>query len=227
MIILVNTLQNPSGYNRPMRFSTIFFDLDDTLYPSSSGLWPAIKERMNTYMRDVLHIPADDIPTLREHYYKTYGTTLRGIKAHHEVDVDDFLAYVHDLPLDDFLTPNPLQREIIASLPQRKLVFTNADLPHAQRILATLQIDDLFETIIDINAVEPYCKPNPEVFAVAQELANEPDPRKCVMIDDIPRTTRAALDVGWASILYGTEEPTQDASGVFVDWNHLPILLGD
>ncbi len=66
-------------YNPPMRFSTIFFDLDDTLYPSSSGLWKAIKERMNIYMRDMLHIPEDEVPALREQYYKMYGTTLRGL----------------------------------------------------------------------------------------------------------------------------------------------------
>ena len=38
----------------------------------------------------------------------------------------------------------------------------------------------------------------PESFAIAQELADEPDPRKCVVIDDLPRTTRAALEVGMA-----------------------------
>jgi pyrimidine 5'-nucleotidase len=210
-----------------MRFSTIFFDMDDTLYPSSSGLWHAIKERMNIYMHDVLKIPKDEVSALREQYYQMYGTTLRGLVERHQVNEQDFLAFVHNLPLKDYLTPNPLQREIIASLSQRKLVFTNADIHHARRVLAALQLDDLFETIIDINAVAPYCKPNPESFAIAQELANEPNPRKCVMIDDLPRTTRAALEVGMASILYGTEAPTEDASGVFIDWNHLPILLSD
>ena len=28
-----------------MRFTTLFFDLDDTLYPNSSGLWQGIKAR--------------------------------------------------------------------------------------------------------------------------------------------------------------------------------------
>jgi putative hydrolase of the HAD superfamily len=210
-----------------MRFTTIFFDLDDTLYPSSTGLWPAIKERMNLYMTERMGLPADEVPALREQYFKLYGTTLRGLQAHHNVDAQDYLAYVHDLPLEDFLTPNLLQREVIASLRTRNLIFTNADVHHARRVLATLNLDDLFETIIDVNAVAPYCKPMPESFAIAQDLADEPDPRKCVMIDDLPHTTRAALNVGMASILYGTDEPTPDASGVFVDWNHLPILLGD
>ena len=210
-----------------MRFTTIFFDLDDTLYPNSTGLWKAINERMNLYMCERMGIPEKDVPALREQYFKMYGTTLRGLQARHQVDVEDYLAFVHDLPLKDYLTPNPTQREIIASLPSRKLIFTNADVNHARRVLAALQLDDLFESIVDVNAVAPYCKPMPESFAIAQELANEPDPRKCVMIDDLPHTTRAALEVGMPSILYGTDEPTSDASGVFTDWNHLPILLGD
>jgi len=210
-----------------MRFTTLFFDLDDTLYPASSGLWHAIKDRMNLYMLERLGLPENDIPILREQYFKMYGTTLRGLQERHIVYKDDFLAFVHDLPLKDYLTPNRIVRDVIASLPTRNLIFTNADVPHARRVLATLQLDDLFETVVDVNAVAPYCKPMPESFAIAMDLADEPDPRKCVMIDDLPRTTRAALNVGMASLLYGCEEPSEDASGVFTDWTHLPILLGD
>jgi putative hydrolase of the HAD superfamily len=210
-----------------MRFTTLFFDLDDTLYPSSTGLWPAIKDRMNLFMLERLGIPENDIPFLREQYFKMYGTTLRGLQERHNVDKEDFLAFVHDLPLQDYLTPNPIVREVIASLPTRNLIFTNADIPHARRVLAALQLEDLFERVVDVNAVAPYCKPMPESFAIAMDLADEPDPRKCVMIDDLPRTTRAALSVGMASLLYGCDEPTEDASGAFTDWTHLPVLLGD
>jgi putative hydrolase of the HAD superfamily len=210
-----------------MRFTTLFFDLDDTLYPSSAGLWQAIRERMNIYMCERLGLPEKDVPVLREQYFKMYGTTLRGLQERHNVDKEDFLAFVHDLPLKDYLIPNPTLRDVIASLPTRNLIFTNADVPHARRVLAALELDDLFETVVDINAVAPYCKPMPESFAIAMELANEPDPRKCVMIDDLPRTTRAALNVGMASLLYGCDEPTEDASGVFTNWKDLPILLGN
>ena len=209
-----------------MRFSTLFIDLDDTLYPSSCGLWPALKDRMTLYMCERLHIPEEDVPVLREQYYKMYGTTLRGLQERHAVNTEDYLAFVHDVPLKDYLTPDPIVREVIASLPTRNLIFTNADAKHAWRVLAALGLDDLFDTIVDVNAIAPYCKPMPASFAIAMELANEPDPRKCVMIDDLPRTTRVALEVGMASLLYGTEVPTADASGVFIDWRHLPILLG-
>ena len=210
-----------------MRFTTLFFDLDDTLYPASTGLWHAIKERMNLYMRHRLGIPENEIAVLREQYFKMYGTTLRGLQERHQVDKEEYLAFVHDLPLQEYLTPNPVVREVIAALPTRNLIFTNADTPHARRVLAALQLDDLFETVVDVNAIAPYCKPMPESFAIAMDLANEPDPRKCVMIDDLPRTTRAALGVGMASLLYGCDKATEDASGVFTDWTDLPILLGD
>ena len=210
-----------------MRFTTLFFDLDDTLYPSSTGLWFAIKDRMTLYMIERLGLPEQDVPVLREQYFKMYGTTLRGLQERHKVDKDDYLAFVHDLPLRDYLKPDPIVREVIASLPTHNLIFTNADAPHARRVLAALELDDLFETIVDVNEVAPYCKPMPESFAIAMELADEPDPRKCVMIDDLPRTTRAALNLGMASLLYGCNEPSQDASGVFTDWKDLPILLGD
>lgn len=210
-----------------MRFTTLFFDLDDTLYPASTGLWPAIKERMTMYMCERLGIPEAEVPFLREQYFKMYGTTLRGLQERHHVDAEDYLAYVHDLPLQNYLTPDPVLRKVIASLPTRNLIFTNADASHARRVLAALDLVDLFDTIVDVNAIAPYCKPMPESFAIAMELADEPDPRKCVMIDDLSRTTRAALEVGMASLLYGSEIRTPDASGVFTDWSHLPILLGD
>jgi putative hydrolase of the HAD superfamily len=212
-------------YNRPMKFTTIFFDLDDTLYPSSAGLWQAIKDRMNDYMRERMDIPEQDIPRLREKYFMQYGTTLRGLQAHHKIDTDDFLAYVHNLPLGNYLTPNDSLRSIIASLPTRNLIFTNADIPHARRVLTALNLNDLFPAIVDVNAVAPYCKPMPASFEIAMKIAGESDPARCVMIDDIQRTTRAAREVGLFSILYGQTAVNGDASASLSDWNDLHGIL--
>jgi pyrimidine 5'-nucleotidase len=208
-----------------MRFTTIFFDLDDTLYPSNVGLWNAIKNRMNDYMREHMNIPADEIPKLREKYYLQYGTTLHGLQKHHQIDVDDYLAYVHDLPLGNYLTPDPVQRSVIASLPTHNLVFTNADIPHAERVLAALNLRDLFSAIVDVNTVSPYCKPMPESFAIAMKAAGESDSSRCVMIDDLPRTTRAAKSAGMFSILFGEKSMNGDAHASLSDWNELMNVL--
>ncbi len=208
-----------------MQFTTIFFDLDDTLYPSDSGLWLAIKERMNIYMREKLNIPAEQVSTLREKYYMQFGTTTRGLQEYHNLDTQDFLAYVHDLPLKEYLTPNPHLRSIIASLPTRNLIFTNADVHHADRVLKTLNLRDLFDTIVDVNAIAPYCKPMPDAFHIAMQLAGESDPRKCVMIDDLPRTTRAAKELGMFSILMSDTLKNDDANAHLTDWAQLHKIL--
>ncbi|MEW6401271.1 MAG: pyrimidine 5'-nucleotidase [Chloroflexota bacterium] len=208
-----------------MRFTTVFFDLDDTLYPSNAGLWQAIKARMNQYMLERMGFAEADIPRLREKYFLEYGTTLRGLQANHQINVDDFLAYVHDLPLGNYLTPDPVQRSVIASLPTRRLIFTNADAAHAGRVLRALQLDDLFPTIVDVNSMAPYCKPMPESFELAMKAAGETDPSRCIMVDDLTRTTRAARAVGMSSILYGRELANGDANTHFFDWSELPQIL--
>ncbi|GAB1469232.1 pyrimidine 5'-nucleotidase [Chloroflexota bacterium] len=208
-----------------MRFTTIFFDLDDTLYPANSGLWLAIKERMNVYMREKLNIPAAQVADLREKYYMQFGTTTRGLQEYHDLDTQDFLSYVHDLPLQDYLTPNPDLRRIIASLPTRNLIFTNADIHHADRVLKTLELRDLFELIVDVNAVAPYCKPMPDAFKLAMNLAGETDPRNCVMIDDLTRTTRAARELGMFSLLMNESFSNGDADAPLNDWAELHDIL--
>jgi pyrimidine 5'-nucleotidase len=208
-----------------VRFTTIFFDLDDTLYPSATGLWEAIKERMNLYMRERMGIPAQDIPRLRESYFLEYGTTLRGLQARHGVDAQDFLAFVHDLPLQEYLRPAPDLREIIDSLKVRKVIFTNADAPHARRVLKALGLQDCFEKVVDVHAVAPYCKPMPESFQIAMQVAGESDPRRCMMIDDLPHTTKAAREAGLFAVLFGHAEPHPEADAVLDDWRRLPALL--
>lgn len=208
-----------------MKYTTIFFDLDDTLYPASTGLWQAIKERMNLYMAERMGFDPAEIPHLREKYYLQYGTTLRGLQAHHDIDVEDYLAFVHNLPLDKYIQPRPDLCNLIASLGTRNLIFTNADAAHARRVLKALELDDCFETIVDVNAVAPYCKPMPESFQIAMCMAGESDPARCVMIDDLPRTTRAARDAGLFSILFGQDTPHPEANATLSDWRKLASIL--
>jgi putative hydrolase of the HAD superfamily len=208
-----------------MKITTVFFDLDDTLYPSRVGLWHAIKERMNLYMREHMDISEEEIPVLREKYFMQYGTTMRGLQAHHNINTADFLAFVHDLPLETYLTHDPLQREIIASLPTRNLIFTNADILHAQRVLTRLQLLDLFPLIVDVNAVAPYCKPMAESFAIAMKIAGETDPSRCVMIDDIDRTTQAARKAGLRTILAAENFSPEQADAQLTNWRDLPSIL--
>ena len=150
-----------------MRFNTFFFDLDETLYPSSSGLWIAIRERINTFMHERLGFPPEQIGVLREQLFREYGTTLRGLQANYAVDVDEYLAFVHNVPLEAHLQPDPDLRGVIEALPGHKYIFTNADCAHAARVTKALHLDGLWDGCIDVHVIAPYCKPMPESFTLA------------------------------------------------------------
>jgi putative hydrolase of the HAD superfamily len=208
-----------------MRFNTLFFDLDETLYPSSSGLWLAIRERINAFMRERMGFPPDQIEVLREKFFREYGTTLRGLQANYSVDVDEYLAFVHDVPLEPHLHPDPELRRIIEAIPARKFIFTNADCAHARRVTKVLGLDGLWDQCIDVHVIAPYCKPMPESFELALKAAGSPDPHACALLDDQARITRAARSLGLFTILVGKETAGQDADVALLKWADLNALL--
>jgi len=191
-----------------MLTNTLFFDLDDTLYPNSSGLWETIRDRMNDYMVELLDLPLDEIAKLRQHYLETYGTTLRGLQIHHQVDVDEYLAYVHDLPLQEFIKPDPGLGVLLRSLPQPRWIFTNADIHHAKRVLGILQIVGSFNGIIDIRALDFVCKPDPEAYWRAMKIAGITNPNECILFDDSLRNLSPAIELGWKTVLVARERPS-------------------
>lgn len=208
-----------------MPITTVFFDLDDTLYPASSGLWVAIRERISLYMHECLGIPWEDIPDLRRRYFEEYGTALRGLEANYPIRQEDYLAFVHDLPLKDYIQPDPNLRAVLENLKTRKLIFTNADSAHARRVMKTLEVVDLFEDIVDINDLTPFCKPMPESFQRAMFRAEEIDPARCVLIDDMQRNITGAHEFGLRTIMFGVDQPDPSADATLTNWLDLPKVL--
>jgi pyrimidine 5'-nucleotidase len=186
-----------------MQIETIFFDLDATLYPASNGLWPAIGVRIDQYMRERMGIPADETPQMRQHYYEQHGTTLRGLQIHYDIEAVDYLHYVHDLPLHEYLQPDPDLREMLLSIPRRRWIFTNADKAHAERVMSTLGIEDCFDGVVDIFALEPHCKPLEEAYHRALELAEVSDPKSCALLDDSAKNLAPAHQLGFFTVLVG------------------------
>jgi putative hydrolase of the HAD superfamily len=208
-----------------MPFSNLFFDLDDTLYPNTNGLWGAIRARMEDFMRQRMDLPPEEVARLRRSYFETYGTTLRGLQRHHQVDEHEFLAYVHDLPLENFLQPDPELRTLLLNLHQRKWIFTNADANHSRRVLAALGLSDCFDGIVDIHARGYHCKPEVEAYTLAMALAGERDPRRCALLDDSPRNLAPAHDLGITTVLVGTREPDPAADHAILNLKELPQVL--
>ncbi len=203
----------------------MFFDLDDTLYPNTNGLWEAIRLRMTDYLRDTLGFAPGEIQEIRQSYYENYGTTLRGLQTHHEVDEDDYLAYVHDLPLEEFISPDPRLRSMLESLPQKKWIFTNADADHAKRVLKVLGIEDCFSGLIDVRALDFLCKPDRQAYVRALDLAGEANPENCVLLDDSIRNLTPAQQAGYTTVLVGSTEQNQAADYTIESLKDLPQVF--
>ena len=143
-----------------------------------------------------------DVPSIRQRLWEQYGTTLRGLQAEFSVDMDAYLDFVHDVPLEKIIAPEPALDNLFTILPHQKHIFTNAHAAHARRVLSLLGISQHFENIIDIFAIQPYCKPQAEAFMKALAIIEE-DPRNCLLIDDSPNNLATAQTLGMGTVCVG------------------------
>ena len=189
-----------------MPFTTLLVDLDDTVYPSGNGLWETIARRIDLFMIERLGIPGPEVPAIRQDLFRRYGTTLRGLDATRHIDRRDYLSFVHDIPLQDYLKPDGRVRSALQACPLRRFIFTNSDRAHAGRVLKALELDDLFDQVIDIEDIWPYCKPMPEAFRLALERCGA-QPHECIFIDDTLANLASARNLGLSTILVRPSPP--------------------
>lgn len=208
-----------------MPIEVLFLDLDGTLYPHGCGLWDLIAERMEIYMHQVLDIPKDIIPSLRQAYFRKYGTTLGGLLANHSVDPEDFLSFVHDVPVREYIKPDEDLREILTKLPQIKWILTNSDRNHSNRVLTALGVADLFTGILGVSDMDFHNKPDPYVFEKALAAAGNPSPEACLFADDLPQNLVPAQEMGFMTVLVGDGEKNHAAMHHIQAINDLPKVL--
>lgn len=192
-----------------MLFTCAVFDLDETLYPTSAGLMQDVARRITDWLQRHLGLGPEEATHLREVYIHLYGTTLAGLLAEHreKVDVEDYLAYVHDVPVEDYLRPDPALRAMLTGIPLRRVVFTNSSAGHAARVLNALGIADLFERVVDIRALNFLHKPRREAYERLLTLLSAPGPA-CIMIDDRVVNLQPAKALGMTTVL--VNGPPQD-----------------
>uniref|UniRef100_A0A6N2KK84 Uncharacterized protein n=1 Tax=Salix viminalis TaxID=40686 RepID=A0A6N2KK84_SALVM len=138
------------------KYSCLLFDLDDTLYPLSSGIAAACGKNIKDYMVEELGIEESKLTELGNLLYKNYGTTMAGLRAiGYDFDYDEYHRFVHGrLPYEN-LKPDPVLRGLLLTLPIRKVIFTNADKVHALKVLSKLGLEDCFEGIICFETLNP------------------------------------------------------------------------
>jgi len=201
---------------------TWIFDLDNCLYPASTGLFALIDERMGAYIQRLLKVDADEARRVQKAHFHEHGTTLAGLMKAHGVDPHDFLDDVHAIPLDR-VSPNQRLRRGLARLPGRKIVFTNGDAPYARRVLDAIGIGEAFEALHDIHASE--LRPKPDIHGYRLLLDKfAVDPRRAAMVEDMAQNLRPAKALGMTTIWVdnGSERGNHDHSP-----DHIDLTIAD
>ncbi len=186
-----------------MKIEALFFDLDGTLYPDGVGVWNAISAKMNDFMHNELGIPLEKVSDIREGYFHKYGTTLRGIQHHYNIDPKVYLNYVHDIPVSDFIKPDAHLRELLKKNSLPKWIVTNSDKNHSMRVLDALGIGDQFKDIIDVWATDYNPKPSSLFFEAALKISGLTNTEKIIFFDDIQQNVLGAKTNGFIPVLVG------------------------
>lgn len=197
------------------------FDLDNTLYPASSGLYQYMDERIRTFVARSLNLPDDEAHRVQKQYFRDHGTTLSGMMAEHGTDPYEYLEFAHQFPLE-ILDAAPRLAHLINALPGRKLIFTNADAPYARRVLEKLELSDCFESIVDIHACAYNPKPHGDAYAALMRETGI-DPATSFFAEDMKRNLAPAKQHGMTTLWlnHGTKAamlPDEDEDQGYIDF---------
>lgn len=178
--------------------STWVFDLDNTLYPPHMRLFDQIEVRMTDWVMQALKVDRARADHMRAHYWATYGTTLAGLMSEHGVDPGPYLTDVHDIDFS-VLSPDPGLARSIAALPGRKIVYTNACAPYAEKVLAARGLAGLFDGIYGVEHAEFHPKPDARAFATVFGLDGL-DPTRGAMFEDDARNLAVPHALGMRTV---------------------------
>jgi len=196
------------------KLHTIFIDLDDTMYPESTGVADQVRLNIETYLAKRFGLSMAEAEKMRYSLFVQYGTTLRGLQEKYDVDAYEYWKCIHgSLDYSKLIQPNRKLKQMIEEFPiQRKWILTNADRQHTVQVLSALQIPQTtFDGIVDVEIMQFHNKPDPESFAIALKTVTEHEIQNgshdriefdsCLFLDDSYRNVTGARKLGIRSVL--------------------------
>jgi putative hydrolase of the HAD superfamily len=176
------------------------FDLDDTLHNASAHIFPVMNRAMTHYIMAELAIDEPAAHQLRQHYWRIYGATLKGLMRHHGVDAYHFLEQTHALmDLPEMVIQVKRLRHLLKSIKGRKCVFTNAPRAYAIRVLDIMGISDCFELTFSVESTQFHAKPSVRGFQMLLNTLNV-NASDCVMLEDNLPALMTAKRLGMQTI---------------------------
>ncbi|XP_039056011.1 suppressor of disruption of TFIIS-like [Hibiscus syriacus] len=133
------------------------------------------------FMVQKLGIEANKVSEIKRVLCRSYGTTMVGLLAlGYNFDYDEYHNFIHRRMPYEILKPDHVLRDLLLSLPIRKVIFSNGDKIHVAEVLRKLELEDCFERVISFETLNPtngsntliVCKPFKNAFEQAFRIAN-------------------------------------------------------
>jgi pyrimidine and pyridine-specific 5'-nucleotidase len=230
-----NHLQTPQEtMTEPKPKRIIFIDLDDTLYPKSSGINICVYNRISAYLQERLGI--ENAPEKAYELYLKHGTTLRGLieEGYKLESVESFYAFAHTgFSYEGRITKNDTKlirlleriKENKSSAEIKLFLFTNSDMGHATRITEWLGIKHLFDGFICFEDLGLNCKPHKVSYEIAMMKAgiSTEEPKnglnnnrllEVFFFDDNIQNVRMAIEMGWTKVVWLNENKLPNTENI-------------
>ena len=176
------------------------FDLDNTLHDARSRVFPAMHDQINAYLRRHFSVDEAGDDAMREHFWRTYGTTLNGLMRHHGVHPRHFLAETHVFPeLADLVIRENALKHALGRLEGRKIVFSNAPRHYVTEVLRLIGLGRFFDAVYAIEDARYRGKPALHGFHFLLRK-HDLDPHRCAFVDDMLENLRTAHRLGMSTV---------------------------
>lgn len=187
----------------------LIFDLDETLYPydallTSEAFWH-IFNTFAAQQNGIEVAEAAATTTAMRAAAAADDDLLQLWQQHGTFDIEAFQNRLDEVDLST-IKPCAVTQAFLAEAPVRKIVFTNAHLSHAKRVLAHMGVGQHIEYICDYNGRGRRVKPNPAIY---HELVTRLglDPARCLMVEDRHINLAPAHAMGMGTVLIYPENP--------------------
>jgi len=208
------------------------------LYSTKVGISESLRKNIDDFLVEKCGFPESRASTLRVELFKKYGSSLAGLRAlGYDIDADDYHSFVHGRLPYDLIKPDSQLRNLLRSITQRKIIFTNSDRTHAVKVLDRLGLKDCFEQILCFETMNPnlpnstrpdefpvLLKPSMDAMKIALDVADV-DPRRTLFLDDNVKNVAAGKALGLRTVLVGKTVKSKEADYALENVNNLAQVI--
>lgn len=203
----------------------IIFDLDDTLYKSST-MHEGVRNRMVSFVANFFNVSFEEAFELRKRKLKDYATTIDWLLHEGLENIESFFSSVHPESESDELEKDENLRPLLESIDIPKSILTNSPREHSYRVLKKLGVEDLFDNITDIRDCGLRGKPYADSYLNAVKKSGcKID--EVIFLDDLIKYAEGFPLIGGVAVVVGNKNGShlpKDAKAI-VEINEL-ISLG-